>query len=186
MFLGDPKQQALTNPQSLNSYSYANDNPITKSDPTGLGNSSGQKVFSDNRTNGVFSEANDVAMLNANVRSVSGGIPASNFESWLNAVKPGGSWDYKDPAARGGRQFYFFNGQLIDANAFGNANYGYTGAAIGIGSDTLVDAAGAVAAYDSGKTNRATANQHVVRGADTGWPTRTEHVRALAMSRAQI
>jgi len=35
VFLGDPRLQALTAPQSLNSYSYANDNPITKSDPTG-------------------------------------------------------------------------------------------------------------------------------------------------------
>ena len=35
VFLGNPKQQVLTDPQSLNSYSYANDNPITKSDPTG-------------------------------------------------------------------------------------------------------------------------------------------------------
>jgi RHS repeat-associated protein len=35
VFLGDPRQQNLTDPQSLNSYSYANDNPITKSDPTG-------------------------------------------------------------------------------------------------------------------------------------------------------
>jgi RHS repeat-associated protein len=35
VFLGDPTQQDLTDPQSLNSYSYANDNPITKSDPTG-------------------------------------------------------------------------------------------------------------------------------------------------------
>src|SRR6266851_4604640 len=35
VFLGDPKQQVLTDPQSLNSYSYANDNPISKSDPTG-------------------------------------------------------------------------------------------------------------------------------------------------------
>jgi RHS repeat-associated protein len=34
--LGDPRQQVLTDPQSLNSYSYANDNPITKSDPNGL------------------------------------------------------------------------------------------------------------------------------------------------------
>jgi hypothetical protein len=33
VFLGDPKQQVLTDPQSLNSYSYANGNPITKSDP---------------------------------------------------------------------------------------------------------------------------------------------------------
>jgi RHS repeat-associated protein len=35
VFLGDPKQQVLTDPQSLNSCSYANDNPITKSDPSG-------------------------------------------------------------------------------------------------------------------------------------------------------
>jgi RHS repeat-associated protein len=35
VFLGDPRQQVLTDPQSLNSYSYGNDNPITKSDPTG-------------------------------------------------------------------------------------------------------------------------------------------------------
>jgi RHS repeat-associated protein len=35
VFLGDPRQQVLTDPQSQNSYSYANDNPITKSDPSG-------------------------------------------------------------------------------------------------------------------------------------------------------
>ena len=35
MFLGDPKSQSLNDPQSLNSYSYANDNPIVKSDPNG-------------------------------------------------------------------------------------------------------------------------------------------------------
>ena len=37
VFLGDPRQQNLTDPQSLNSYSYANDNPITQKDPTGRG-----------------------------------------------------------------------------------------------------------------------------------------------------
>src|ERR1700751_1710731 len=35
VFLGNPAQQVLTDPQTLNSYSYANDNPITKSDPSG-------------------------------------------------------------------------------------------------------------------------------------------------------
>jgi RHS repeat-associated protein len=35
VFLGDPSLQNLTDPQSLNSYSYANDNPINKSDPSG-------------------------------------------------------------------------------------------------------------------------------------------------------
>jgi RHS repeat-associated protein len=36
VFLGDPSQQVLTVPQSLNAYSYANDNPIVNSDPRGL------------------------------------------------------------------------------------------------------------------------------------------------------
>lgn len=35
MFLGEPKQQNLLDPQSLNVYSYSTDNPITKKDPTG-------------------------------------------------------------------------------------------------------------------------------------------------------
>jgi RHS repeat-associated protein len=35
IFLGDPKKQDIANPQNLNSYSYAGNNPITKSDPTG-------------------------------------------------------------------------------------------------------------------------------------------------------
>jgi RHS repeat-associated protein len=35
MFLGNPSQQNLQDPQSLNSYSYSDDNPITKSDPNG-------------------------------------------------------------------------------------------------------------------------------------------------------
>jgi hypothetical protein len=33
VFFGDPKSQMLTDPQSLNSYSYAGDSPITRSDP---------------------------------------------------------------------------------------------------------------------------------------------------------
>jgi RHS repeat-associated protein len=44
VFLGDPKQQVLTDPQSLNSYSYANDNPITGSDPTGLAATKAQQI----------------------------------------------------------------------------------------------------------------------------------------------
>ena len=150
------QSQFLSNPQSLNSYSYAQDNPITSKDPSGLDsyyNNAGQLVFSDSRTNGSFYAANDAAMLNSNARAVTSGNPASNFGYWLNAVQPGGAWDYKVAAANGGRGYYFFNGQLVDANSFGNINYGYTGAAVGIGSNILVDAAGAVEAYDVGRTN---------------------------------
>jgi RHS repeat-associated protein len=35
VFLGDPLQQTLQDPQSLNTYSYSEGNPITKSDPGG-------------------------------------------------------------------------------------------------------------------------------------------------------
>jgi RHS repeat-associated protein len=35
VFLSNPKQQNLQDPQSLNAYSYSEDNPITKSDPSG-------------------------------------------------------------------------------------------------------------------------------------------------------
>jgi RHS repeat-associated protein len=35
VFLGDPSQQNLQDPQSLNSYTYAGDNPIIKKDPSG-------------------------------------------------------------------------------------------------------------------------------------------------------
>jgi RHS repeat-associated protein len=35
VFTGEPKAQNLPDPQSLNAYSYSEDNPITKSDPTG-------------------------------------------------------------------------------------------------------------------------------------------------------
>src|SRR5215471_20470856 len=35
VFLGDPKAQNLADPQSLNSYSYAEDNPIGNKDPNG-------------------------------------------------------------------------------------------------------------------------------------------------------
>jgi RHS repeat-associated protein len=35
MFLGNPNAQNLQDPQSLNAYSYAEDSPITKKDPTG-------------------------------------------------------------------------------------------------------------------------------------------------------
>jgi hypothetical protein len=35
VFWGDPKQQNLSDPQSINTYSYSTDNPITKKDPSG-------------------------------------------------------------------------------------------------------------------------------------------------------
>jgi RHS repeat-associated protein len=44
IFLGNPKDQNLENPQTLNSYAYANDNPITGKDPSGRGSPAGAIV----------------------------------------------------------------------------------------------------------------------------------------------
>lgn len=45
LFLGDPNKQNLINPQELNSYSYAANNPIRWSDPLGLWINSGDGSF---------------------------------------------------------------------------------------------------------------------------------------------
>jgi RHS repeat-associated protein len=45
IFLGNPKDQNLENPQTLNSYAYANDNPITGKDPSGRGSPAGTLVL---------------------------------------------------------------------------------------------------------------------------------------------
>src|SRR5216683_1244288 len=53
VFLGDPRQQVLTDPQSLNSYSYGNNNPITKSDPSGRASSFTDMGFFNNSYPGL-------------------------------------------------------------------------------------------------------------------------------------
>jgi RHS repeat-associated protein len=44
VFLGNPSQQKLDDPQSLNAYAYADDNPTNKKDPTGLTTSPAQAL----------------------------------------------------------------------------------------------------------------------------------------------
>jgi len=67
IFLGDPKGQLLTDPQALNSYSYASNNPITRSDPTGkfwwkefYTNWNGYCVSCFSRDNGLILKAGEV------------------------------------------------------------------------------------------------------------------------------
>jgi hypothetical protein len=57
----------------------------------------------------------------------------------MSKVKPGGEWDYK----RQDRQF-FYNGELITGEEYGNIHYGYVGTAAGFGADILKDVAGLV------------------------------------------
>jgi len=67
VFWGNAKDQLLNNPQTLNTYSYANDNPITGKDPQGNATyvySNQAVVWGDDTWNkGTYLQANDNAML---------------------------------------------------------------------------------------------------------------------------
>jgi len=148
------KSQNLQDPQSLNSYSYAGNNPIVKSDPTGrdyyhYDNGKTEQLAPFNR-NTNFYEKYDNAMLQSNA-SV-GETNRGNLMLFGILVKPGGQWDYKrNPEGRG---YYFVDGKLITAEEFGNLNFGYTGTAFGVGQDILTDAGGVVQIGTSGKDNK--------------------------------
>jgi hypothetical protein len=73
-----------------------------------------------------------------------------NLQFFASQVQTGGPWDYKQAA----RAKFFFNGNLVTSEDFGNLNYGYTGAAGGFGSDLLIDAGGFIQAKNVGVTNK--------------------------------
>src|SRR5712671_202218 len=96
VFLGNPKQQVLSDPQTLNSYSYGNDNPINKSDPLGLASyvwaNGGGMTGVDTWNTGTYYQTADNAMLRANAAQMQAERPASNIGGlldWTNLVRPG-------------------------------------------------------------------------------------------------
>ena len=83
---GDPKQQDLKNPQNLNSYSYAIDNPITSKDPSGLRvDLISRPVFD---INGNFIGAHTFFLVNPDnpseihVNGVPSGMPTFTFSAF--------------------------------------------------------------------------------------------------------
>jgi RHS repeat-associated protein len=153
VFLGNPKQQVLSDPQTLNSYSYGNDNPINKSDPLGLASyvwaNGGGMTGVDTWNTGTYYQTADNAMLRANAAQMQAEQPGRNVGGlidWTSLVMPGGAWDYKSRAnpVGGGREFYFFGNQLVNADTYGNMSYGYVGTAGGFGPNALKGAAGLV------------------------------------------
>jgi RHS repeat-associated protein len=138
VFLGDPKKQNLSDPQTLNSYSYASDNPITKKDPLGLAayiwaNGAGMTGI-DTWNKGTYYQTADNAKLNMNAAYAQNnnlGASLGGYLQFKNLVQKGGPWDYLSQAnpSAGGRGYFFIGNQLVSAETFGNYNYGYAGTA---------------------------------------------------------
>ena len=153
VFLGNPAKQMLADPQSLNAYSYASSNPVTKSDPSGLATyiwaSGAGMTGTDTWNTGTYHQTNDYLMLQSNAARMQTARPDSSplgLAQFSNLVREGGAWDFKSRAnsVDGDRKFYFFGDQLVDAVTYGNLHYGYVGTAGGFSSNTLFTAAGLV------------------------------------------
>jgi RHS repeat-associated protein len=84
LFWVDLKTQNLADPQSLNAYSYANDNPITKSDPSGK--SSLSSWFGDPFGTASYSEYLGIAAGGA---QISGGPATAALLSHSLSLNPG-------------------------------------------------------------------------------------------------
>ena len=148
--------QNLTNPQSFNAYSYAENNPIALKDAAGKAAYyfSNGTVYNGNDTwnKGSYYQRSDNAMTQRNAGSMQSAQPASSvtgLAQFVNNVRPGGNWDFKNTAnpQDGGRGYYFFGDQLFSAEDFGNIHFGYVGTAGGFSSSALRAGAGAAQIY---------------------------------------
>ena len=66
----------------------------------------------------------------------------TNLKVFKEKVQNGGDWDLKQQERWQNSSLYYFNGELVDADAPGNIMYGYMGKAYGFPDDVLYYAAG--------------------------------------------
>lgn len=146
----DSPEQFLKDPQQLNYYSYARNNPLGFVDPTGediYWYSDGTLARNTASGHKQYFESQDIKMLNNNTTRMRSSENYGNLNAFYSFVRNGGEWDYKNNNQ--GREYYFFDGELVDKETFGNRHYGYTGAAGGF-NETTLKAAGGYAQMQSG------------------------------------
>src|SRR5208337_2247918 len=94
--------QNFGDPQSLNSYSYSEGNPINKSDPTGKAtyiwsNGAGMSGI-DTWNTGTYYENADNSMLQADAAQMHAEGPVGGLADFTMLNWPGSTWDYKSKA----------------------------------------------------------------------------------------
>jgi len=128
VFLGDPKSQVLTDPQSLNVYSYANDNPITRNDPTGraFGVDDAAGLIGGGLVGGaLYVGTSFVSQQSMTWGGVAGSVVSGGIVGWGTANAP----------ETGGLSF----GAALALRTSASAAFGGTGALAGNFSKQLID-----------------------------------------------
>jgi RHS repeat-associated protein len=96
VFIGVPSKQTITDPQSLNSYSYSDDNPINRSDPSGLQSvnaaAQAQQTAIQNQINSIQQQINQLwqnVTINAPKAAASGAMnPVTAYNIAKNPSNP--------------------------------------------------------------------------------------------------
>jgi hypothetical protein len=135
-------QSILTDPQQLNLYAYARNNPIRYNDPSGEatymfdnGHTYEAPDFWDKNT---YYQYSDNQLLENNASIMKSSENYANLSSFYSYVHNKSEWDYKNQ----NRSYYFFENKLVGKEDFGNINFGYTGTAGGFNKTILKSGAG--------------------------------------------
>ncbi|MEW5861136.1 MAG: RHS repeat-associated core domain-containing protein, partial [Cyanobacteriota bacterium] len=139
---GQSAQKYLSEPQQLNSYSYARGNPIVNKDPSGnatyIWNNGAGATGADTWDKNTYYQYQDQTLLQSNANQMSSPGYYANLGGFYDLVRNGAEWDFKNKE----RAYYFFGEDLVDKEAFGNRHYGYVGSSGGFGPDLLRVGAG--------------------------------------------